>query len=208
MVYYSWWLYDYLRIGAARGLLILAIQGVIWGVVAIYLNLFFPEQLPGFLFTLPVRFITGILMGIIWDQWYISYWKEQRLEEEVIPIVPSAGVGERQPQEFIDRISVKAGSRIHIIRLEEIFYLQASGDYVTLFTTNGQYVKEQTMKYFETQLPPALFVRIHRSYIVCIEQISRIELMEKDSYYIRLKNNQSLKASAAGYKLLKERLNL
>lgn len=88
---------------------------------------------------------------------------------------------------FLDRVSVKDGSRIHIIHLEELLYLQAGGDYVTIFTPDGQYVKEQTMKYFETHLPPALFVRIHRSCIVNTEQILRVELFGKENYQVRLK---------------------
>ena len=83
-----------------------------------------------------------------------------------------------------------------------------AGDYVTIFTPDGQYVKEQTMKYFETHLPPALFVRIHRSCIVNTEQILRVELFGKENYQVRLKNGVCLRASNAGYKLLKERLSL
>ena len=82
---------------------------------------------------------------------------------------------------MIDRISVKDGARIHIIDLEEILYLQASGDYVTIFTTTGQYLKEQTMKYFEQSLPSPAFVRIHRSTIVHTAQIARIELFGKEA---------------------------
>ena len=109
---------------------------------------------------------------------------------------------------MIDRISVKDGARIHIIDLEEIFYLQASGDYVTIFTTTGQYLKEQTMKYFEQSLPSPAFVRIHRSTIVHTAQIARIELFGKETYQVRLKNGVTLRASHSGYKLLKEKLAL
>lgn len=79
---------------------------------------------------------------------------------------------------------------------------------MTLFTPGGQYVKEQTMKYFETHLPPAQFVRIHRSCIVNTEQILRVELFGKENYQVRLKSGVCLRASNAGYKLLKERLSL
>lgn len=56
--------------------------------------------------------------------------------------------------ELLDRITVKDGSRIHIIRTDELIYLQACGDYVMLNTPSGEYLKEQTMKYFETHLSP------------------------------------------------------
>ena len=59
----------------------------------------------------------------------------------------------------IDRITVKDGSRIHIIKVEDLLYIQACGDYTTLVTPDGEYIKEQTMKYFETHLPADNFVQ-------------------------------------------------
>ena len=113
-----------------------------------------------------------------------------------------------EEEAILDRISVKDGSRIHLIHLEELLYIQASGDYVALFTTDGQYIKDQTMKYFESHLPANLFIRIHRSCIVNSEQIMRVELFGKESYQVRLKTGVCLRASLTGYKLLKERLSL
>jgi Response regulator of the LytR/AlgR family len=146
---------------------------------------------------------------IILSQWYAS--RERKSEAE--PIVrqmeeKTAPPPTTVPEEILDRISVKDGARIHIIPIKEIFYLQACGDYVTLFTTSGQHVKEQTMKYFERSLPSPEFVRIHRSYIVNTEQILRVELFGKETYQVRLKDGTYLRASSAGYKLLKERLSL
>lgn len=64
------------------------------------------------------------------------------------------------------------------------------------------------MKYFETHLPEADFIRIHRSAIVQVKQISRLELFGKESYQLILKNGLRLKVSNSGYRLLKERLAL
>lgn len=110
--------------------------------------------------------------------------------------------------EVLERIAVKSGAKIHVIMIPEIIYMQADGDYVQIFTTNGKYLKEQTMKYFETHLPPTQFVRVHRSIIVNVEMISRIELYEKQSQQITLKNGQQIKTSPAGYKSLRAVLNL
>lgn len=112
------------------------------------------------------------------------------------------------PEESIDRITVKDGSRIHLIPTHDLLYIQACGDYVTLVTPEGQYVKEQTMKYFETHLPTTGFVRIHRSTIVNVTQISRVELFGKENYRLLLKNGVKLRVSHSGYRLLKERLEL
>ena len=162
-----------------------------------------------FSITIPVRFLFGLMAWIILSQWYAS--RERKSEAE--PIVrqmeeKTAPPPTTVPEEILDRISVKDGARIHIIPIKEIFYLQACGDYVTLFTTSGQHVKEQTMKYFERSLPSPEFVRIHRSYIVNTEQILRVELFGKETYQVRLKDGTYLRASSAGYKLLKERLSL
>ena len=91
---------------------------------------------------------------------------------------------------------------------EELIYIQACGDYVMLITPSGEYLKEQTMKYFETHLPPETFVRVHRSTIVNVTQISRVELFGKETYQLLLKNGVKLRVSLSGYRLLKERLGL
>jgi DNA-binding LytR/AlgR family response regulator len=156
-----------------------------------------------FVSSLPLRFLIGILAWVILLQWYSMLQKTEILENERIETIRE----EDKPVEVIDRISVKDGARIHIVHLEELHCLQASGDYVTLFTATGQYIKEQTMKYFEIHLPPT-FVRIHRSTIINTDYIMRVELFGKETYQVRLKNGQSLRASNAGYKLLKERLSL
>ena len=160
--------------------------------------------------TIPFRFLFGLLGWIILAQWYFIRWKEIRKEEPSEDSLVSVETETSQPPEeaLLDRISVKDGTRIHLIRLDELLYIQASGDYVTLFTSTGQYVKEQTMKYFETHLPENAFIRIHRSCIVNSGEIIRVELFGKDSYQVRLKTGVCLRASLTGYRLLKERLSL
>lgn len=111
-------------------------------------------------------------------------------------------------EDCLDRITVKDGTKIHLIELADLLYIQSCGDYVTLITPEREYIKEQTMKYFETHLPGSDFVRIHRSAIVQVKQISRLELFGKESYQLILKNGRKLKVSNSGYRLLKERLNL
>jgi DNA-binding LytR/AlgR family response regulator len=107
----------------------------------------------------------------------------------------------------IDKISVKQGTSIHILKADEIYYLESYGDYVLIYTETEKFIKEQTMLYFENALPQQ-FIRIHRSYIINSDYIIRLELYGKESYNIRLKSGISLKASRSGYKLLKMRLEL
>ncbi len=172
-----------------------------------------PDQ---FTKNIPLFATTGILSWIILLQWYgkMGYYgqndKVSELNESSRDIsFPEYGEegNSNTPVEALDKISVKEGSQIHIINLKDLNYIQAYGDYVMLFTESGKHIKEQTMRYFEIHLPP-LFVRIHRSTIVNSEKIARAELFGKESYNIYLKNGTCLKASATGYRLLKERLLL
>jgi two-component system LytT family response regulator len=110
--------------------------------------------------------------------------------------------------EILQRIAVKSGSKIEVIAVSDIVYLESEGDYVMIHTKTGKFLKEKTMKYFEQHLDPDTFIRTHRSSIININEISRIELFEKESYIIKLKNGDQVKASNSGYKALKDALKL
>src|ERR1700704_450665 len=73
------------------------------------------------------------------------------------------------------RIVVKTGSKIKIIPVQDVFYLEAADDYVKVHTKDGYFLKNKTMAHFEEALDPQHFVRSHRSYIVNIQQITRID---------------------------------
>ena len=102
----------------------------------------------------------------------------------------------------LTRIAVRDRHQIHVIPIDEIEFIEADGDYVKLHSSKNAYLKEKTMKYFEENLP-SYFIRIHRSYIVNVNEVSKIELYEKDNYRVHLKNGENLKASSNGYKALK-----
>ncbi len=140
----------------------------------------------------------------------IEYGNEAELETEKTDKPNAVAVEESNEKEngYIERIAIKTGQKIHVILVPDIVYIQSDGDYVQLITENGKYIKEETMKYFEANLHPQKFVRIHRSYIVNVEKIARIELFEKNSQMLMLKNGHQIKASTTGYKMLREVLNL
>lgn len=162
--------------------------------------------------TIPFRLMFGIPAWITVLLWYRLQQANTAVPEEAdFPAVENKEEqkAESEPQEeTIDRITVKDGSRIHIIKVEELLYIQACGDYTTLVTPTGEYIKEQTMKYLEAHLPVDNFVRIHRSSIVNVTQISRLELFGKDTYQLILKNGVKLRVSLSGYRLLKQRLGI
>lgn len=160
--------------------------------------------------TIPLRLLFGIPALIAVTLWYRLQTMNDATSQETeyaAPIELQPALAQPQ-EECIDRITVKDGTRIHIIKTEELLYIQACGDYATLVTPAGEYIKEQTMKYFEAHLPADNFVRIHRSTIVNVTQISRVELFGKETYQLLLKNGVKLRVSLTGYRLLKERLGI
>jgi two-component system LytT family response regulator len=106
--------------------------------------------------------------------------------------------------ELLDRVIIKKGANIKIIPVDEIEYIEAQDDYVMLHTKQGKFLKQKTMKFFESHLDPKEYIRIHRSYIVKLSSIKQIEGYEKDSYRIELKNGIKLPVSKSGYSKLKE----
>lgn len=155
--------------------------------------------------TIPFRLLFGLPALTAMALWYRLIALESTEAEEP----KYAAEPQHAPQtEVIRRITVKDRSRIHLIEAGELLCIQACGDYVTLTTAEGEFLQEQTMIYFETHLPAETFVRIHRSAIVNIRQIARIELFGKETYMVLLKNGIKLRASLSGYRLLKERLGL
>lgn len=110
-------------------------------------------------------------------------------------------------EEFLDRIVVKDRHKIHIIPSDQIRYIESMDDYVMIYTNESRHIKQKTMKYFEGALDPRQFTRIHRSYIVKLEEINEIQQYEKESYIVILHDKTKLKVSKTGYKNLKEVLN-
>lgn len=110
-------------------------------------------------------------------------------------------------EEYLDRVVVKDRHKIHIAPVDAIRYIESMDDYVMIYTTEGRWMKQKTMKYFESALNPKNFVRIHRSYIVKVDEIAEIQQYEKESYVVILHDKTKLKVSKTGYKNLKGVLN-
>ena len=106
------------------------------------------------------------------------------------------------------RIVVKDNGKIKIIPLQQVQYIEAADDYVKIFTPEGHFLKKKTMQYFEESLPAQEFIRIHRSYIVNAQLITRITPYEKDSHMALLTNGAQLPVSKAGYAKLKTVLGI
>ncbi len=106
----------------------------------------------------------------------------------------------------LHRVVVRQGARINIIPIDKILYLEAMDDYVAIHTANGKFLKQQTMKYYQEHLPKKEFARIHRSFLLALGHLARLEPYGKDSHVAILKDGSELSVSRSGYTRLKEML--
>jgi two-component system LytT family response regulator len=113
----------------------------------------------------------------------------------------------RPPQQHLQRIVVKDGARVHIIPIDRLDYAEAQDDYVALHSQGKTYLKQQTISSLEAALDPDQFIRIHRSSIVNLERVAKIEPYSKDSRVAVLTDGTKLPVSRAGYDRLKALLD-
>lgn len=106
----------------------------------------------------------------------------------------------------ISRIVVRKANAINIIPIEKIRYVAAEDDYVMIYHLDGKALKQQTMKYYEDNLPHEDFVRVHRSYILRISEIKKIEPYGKDNHVAVLHGGEKIPVSRSGFSHLKEEL--
>ncbi|HRO47432.1 response regulator [Agriterribacter sp.] len=106
------------------------------------------------------------------------------------------------------RIVVKSNGKIKIIPLHDIQYLEAADDYVKIHTASGTHLKNKTMQYFEQFLDARQFVRTHRSYMVNIQQVTRLDPYEKENYIAVLHTGLKVPVSKTGYLKLKQVLGI
>jgi two-component system LytT family response regulator len=137
---------------------------------------------------------------------------QSRLEKRIESTGDKSGI-ERirihlaESDEKLYRVVIKKNGKIHVISTSDIHYIESEDDYVMIYTNDGKYLKQQTMKYFENHLDQKQFVRVHRSYIANISYIERIEPYEKSNYILILKDGNKVPVSRSGMQVLKQNLD-
>ncbi|WMN11652.1 LytTR family transcriptional regulator DNA-binding domain-containing protein [Marivirga salinae] len=111
-----------------------------------------------------------------------------------------------EAQEYLTRIVLKDRNDIKIIPTQDIKYLEANDDYVNIYTKEAKCLKNKTLSYYENHLDPETFVRVHRSYLVKIAEITKIEAYKKESHVLILKSGEKIPVSKTGYPKLKSAL--
>jgi len=113
----------------------------------------------------------------------------------------------RPPAQYIQRVPVRDGTRVFIIPVDKLDYAEAQDDYVSLCAEGKKHLKQQTISSLEAALDPSRFMRIHRSFVVNLERVARVEPYAKDSHVAVLSNGTQLPVSRAGYARLREFLD-
>ena len=131
--------------------------------------------------------------------------KEKRRNQVSPSVTPGqlAAAGKPWP---LDRIVVKDGSKITLVPMAKLDYVQAQDDYVELRTEGKSLLKQQTLTALEAQLDPRRFIRIHRSYILNLDRLFRLEQGSTESWMAVLRDGTKLPVSKSGYARLKEYL--
>jgi len=113
----------------------------------------------------------------------------------------------KQPDEHL-RIVVKDGTEIKIIPTAEVEILEAYDDYIKIHHHGKVHLKKKTLSYYENVLDKKMFVRIHRSFIINIQELSKIDSFEKNSYVAILRSGKRVPISRTAYTPLKESLGI
>jgi two-component system, LytTR family, response regulator len=126
---------------------------------------------------------------------------------EKMPSAQDLAAAARPPQQYLDRLVVRDGTKVTLIPVAKLDYAEAQDDYVALASQGKKHLKQQTIAGLEASLDPKCFVRIHRSYIVNLERVARIEPYGKDSRLAILSDGSRLPVSRTGYARLKALLD-
>jgi two-component system LytT family response regulator len=114
--------------------------------------------------------------------------------------VASVTTSMRKP---LQRIAFRDGATIDVVPVQRIDYIEAQDDYLHVWSRGQKYVKQQTLGELEALLDATRFIRVHRSYIVNLESLARVEPYAKDSRVALLKDGTRIPVSRAGYERLK-----
>jgi two-component system LytT family response regulator len=124
--------------------------------------------------------------------------RERLSAREALPL-EALVADDRAKQAPLERVLIRDGSRVHVLPVDAIDYVEAQDDYVAFHSEGKSYLKDQTLAAVENLLDAARFVRIHRSYLLNIDRIGRVELYAKDSRIAILRDGTKLPVSRAGY---------
>ena len=132
--------------------------------------------------------------------------RERLQEGKAAPPARALSRAARPPGQPLQRVIVRDGTEVHVIPVARIDWIEAQDDYVALHAQGRTHLKNEPLAEFEQALDPARFVRIHRSYLINVDRLTRLELAAKDARVAVLATGETLPVSRTGYARLKELL--
>jgi two-component system LytT family response regulator len=129
----------------------------------------------------------------------------RRLQEKApVPSAAELRQAAHPPGQYLQRIVIRDNTRVHIIPADQLDYAEAEDDYVALHSAGKKYLKQQTISSLEASLDPVRFVRVHRSFLINLDKLGKIEPYTKDTKLAVMKDGSQVPVSRAGYMRLKE----
>ncbi len=122
------------------------------------------------------------------------------------PDAPALEDAARPPGRPLERVLIREEGKVHVLRAARIDFVEARDDYLSFASEGRRFLKQQTLADLEARLDPGRFVRIHRSYLLNVDRIARLELYNKDSWIAILQDGTRLPVSRAGHARLRELL--
>ncbi len=126
--------------------------------------------------------------------------------EAAAPETAALATAARAPGAWLTRIVIRDGADVHVIPIDRVDYVEAQDDYVAVHAGERPRLKEQTLASLEAQLDPRRFVRVHRSYLLNLDRLARLEAVSKDARMAILRDGRRLPVSRSGFARLQELL--
>ena len=124
--------------------------------------------------------------------------RERRRRHQLLPVAALAAAA-RKPGVPASRVLVRDGTKVHVIPADAIDYIQAQDDFIEIHAGGRRHLKQQTLSSIEGSLDPTRFARVHRTYVLNLDRLARIELIAKDRHVAILRDGSQLPLSRAGY---------
>jgi two-component system LytT family response regulator len=133
----------------------------------------------------------------------LAHARERLRAPQAVAALVSAVQARHQP---LERILIRDGARVQVVPVAQVDYIEAEDDYVAIVAAGRRWLKSQRLAELETQLDPATFLRVHRSYIVRLDAVARIEPSGKDGHCALLKDGARIPISRSGYQKVRDLL--
>jgi two-component system LytT family response regulator len=118
-------------------------------------------------------------------------------------VTSQVAIAARPPGHWLERVVIREGTHVHVLAVHTLDFIEAQDDYLVLAAGAKRFRKQQTLAQLEVQLDPSRFVRVHRSFMINVERIARIEPYAKDSWQVFLADGSHLPMSRSGYQRLR-----